>query len=117
MPDDADRPAEPTFGLQELADRSGLPIRTIRWYQSEGLLPKPDKHGRDAVYRADHLERLGLIAELRDRGLTLNAIRDLVVDGRCSFANLDKLKLSRFAAVGDDWLEARGWPSCRTPGT
>jgi sarcosine oxidase subunit beta len=38
-----------------------------------------------------------------------HAIRDLVVDGRCSFANLDKLKLSRFAAVGDDWLEARGW--------
>jgi sarcosine oxidase subunit beta len=38
-----------------------------------------------------------------------HAIRDLVVDGRCSFANLDKLKLSRFAAVGDDWLETRGW--------
>ena len=38
-----------------------------------------------------------------------HAIRDLVVDGHCSFANLDKLKLSRFAAVGDDWLEARGW--------
>ena len=73
---------EPTFGLQELADRSGLPIRTIRWYQSEGLLPKPAKNGRDAVYRGDHLERLELIAELRDRGLTLNAIRDLVASDR-----------------------------------
>ena len=58
MPDDVDTEAErePTFGLQELAERSGLPIRTIRWYQSEGLLPKPSKNGRDAVYRGEHLE-------------------------------------------------------------
>jgi DNA-binding transcriptional MerR regulator len=79
-----DPPAEtePTYGLQELADRSGLPIRTIRWYQSEGLLPKPAKHGREAVYRGEHLDRLGLIAQLRDRGLTLTAIRDLVAHER-----------------------------------
>ena len=38
-----------------------------------------------------------------------HAIRDLVVDGRCSFANLDKLKLSRFDTIDDDWLEVRGW--------
>jgi len=69
---------EETLSLQELAERSALPVRTIRWYQSEGLLPKPGKRGRDAVYRAEHLERLALIAELRDRGLTLVAIRDLV---------------------------------------
>jgi DNA-binding transcriptional MerR regulator len=70
--------AEPTFGLETLAARSGMPVRTIRWYQSEGLLPKPEKRGREAAYRSDHLERLQLIVELRDRGLTLNAIRDLV---------------------------------------
>src|SRR6478672_7318768 len=66
------------FGLAELVERSGIPVRTIRWYQSEGLLPKPTKRGRDAVYTDDHLQRLHLIAELRDRGLTLTAIRDLV---------------------------------------
>jgi DNA-binding transcriptional MerR regulator len=46
------------------------------------LLPKPAKNGRDAVYRGEHLERLALIAELRDRGLTLTAIRDLVAHER-----------------------------------
>jgi DNA-binding transcriptional MerR regulator len=75
-------PGEPTLSLQQLSDRSGLPARTIRWYQSEGLLPKPGKQGRDAVYRGEHLERLALIAELRDRGLTLVAIRDLVTRER-----------------------------------
>lgn len=38
-----------------------------------------------------------------------HAVRDLVIDGRCSFADLDKLKLNRFETVADDWLEARGW--------
>lgn len=70
------------FGLQELVARTGVPARTIRWYQSEGLLPKPTKRGRDAVYTDDHRERLELIAELRDRGLTLTAIRDLVARDR-----------------------------------
>ena len=74
--------AQETFRLQELATASGLPVRTIRWYQSEGLLPKPGKAGRDAVYNAEHLERLALIADLRDRGLTLVAIRDLVARPR-----------------------------------
>jgi len=38
-----------------------------------------------------------------------HAVRDLVVDGKCSFADIDKLKLSRFDEIGDDWLERRGW--------
>ena len=38
-----------------------------------------------------------------------HAVRDLVIDGKCSFADIEKLKLSRFDAIGDDWLEARGW--------
>jgi DNA-binding transcriptional MerR regulator len=73
---------EPTYSLPELAEASGLPIRTIRWYQSEGFVPKPAKKGRDAVYSPEHLERLRLIAELRDRGLTLAAIKDLVARER-----------------------------------
>jgi DNA-binding transcriptional MerR regulator len=70
------------YGLSELVERSGVPARTIRFYQSEGLLPRPEKRGRDALYRDEHLERLGLIAQLRDRGLNLNTIRDLVADER-----------------------------------
>ena len=40
---------------------------------------------------------------------TGHAIRDLVMDGRCSFADLDKLRLSRFANLPADWRERRGW--------
>jgi DNA-binding transcriptional MerR regulator len=72
------------YGLETLVERSGVPVRTIRYYQSEGVLPKPGKQGRDAVYTDEHLVRLELIAELRDRGLTLSAIRDLVATDRPS---------------------------------
>ncbi len=38
-----------------------------------------------------------------------HAIRDLVIDGACSFANLDLFKLSRFDGLEADWREKRGW--------
>jgi sarcosine oxidase, subunit beta len=38
-----------------------------------------------------------------------HAIRDLVIDGACSFANLDLFKLSRFNGLEADWREKRGW--------
>ena len=69
---------QPSYSLTELAEASGVSERTIRYYQSEKLIPKPVKQGRERRYHDDHLQRLGLIVELRDRGLTLNTIRDLV---------------------------------------
>jgi DNA-binding transcriptional MerR regulator len=66
------------YGLVELADVSGVSERTIRYYQNERLLPKPSKKGRDAIYNDEHRDRLAVITELRDRGLTLQNIRDLV---------------------------------------
>lgn len=64
--------------LAELAAATDLSERTIRYYQAEKLLPRPLKRGREAVYHSDHIERLRLIVDLRDRGLSLGTIRDLV---------------------------------------
>ena len=79
MSNDVPQPDAPKqYGLAELAEISGVSERTIRYYQNERLLPKPTKKGRDAVYDAEHRDRLAVITELRDRGLTLQNIRDLV---------------------------------------
>ncbi|MEP6624295.1 MAG: MerR family transcriptional regulator [Acidimicrobiia bacterium] len=72
----ADGPSE--IGLEQLAEQSGVSTRTIRYYQSEGVLPRPRKEGRDARYSATHVERLELISELQARGLKLEAIKELV---------------------------------------
>jgi DNA-binding transcriptional MerR regulator len=80
--DSTDRPADRStsgdarYTIDQLAALSGVPSRTIRFYQSKGTLPAPERQGRVAYYGAEHVERLRLIAELQDRGLRLDAIRD-----------------------------------------
>ena len=65
------------YTIDELAAASRVPSRTIRFYQSKGALPGPEIRGRVAYYGAAHTERLKLIASLQDRGLRIDAIRDL----------------------------------------
>ena len=66
------------LSVEELADAAGLSVRTVRYYPSEGLLPTPERVGRTVRYGPAHLDRLSLIGDLRDRGLRLVAIRDLL---------------------------------------
>lgn len=63
--------------IDELAAQTGVPSRTIRFYQAKGALPPPVRRGRLAYYDASHTERLKLVAHMQDRGLSLRAIRDL----------------------------------------
>ena len=69
---------ESSYRLAELAELSGVSERTIRYYQAEHLLPRPIKLGREVMYGVAHRERLVLIAELRERGLTLQTIGELL---------------------------------------
>ncbi len=66
--------------LAELAERAGVPPRTIRFYISRGLLPGPLRRGRNAAYGPAHLEALAEIRRLRDRGLTLAQVRARLAD-------------------------------------
>ena len=40
---------------------------------------------------------------------TGHAMRDLVLEGACSFADISKYSLSRFTGLASDWAETRGW--------
>jgi DNA-binding transcriptional MerR regulator len=82
-PDTAGSDPEPgTWTVDELARRAGLPVRTIREYQTMGLLPPPERWGRIGMYRAAHLIRLDLIGRLQHRGYSLAGIRDLLAAWR-----------------------------------
>lgn len=67
--------------VDEVAAKTGVTVRTVRYYQSQGLLPAPDRVGREARYGDEHLERLRLIARLQEQGLRLTAIAELVRQG------------------------------------
>jgi DNA-binding transcriptional MerR regulator len=66
------------YTVDELAVATGVPSRTIRFYQFKGVLPRPARRGRVALYDDRHIERLRLIGELQDRGLSLRAVRHLL---------------------------------------
>ena len=67
-----------TFKLDELAQLTDLPIRTIRYYIQLGLLARPVGEGRAAHYITGHLERLLEIKKLSTAGVALDRIRDIL---------------------------------------
>jgi sarcosine oxidase, subunit beta len=69
--------------------------------------------GRPVIDRPADFENL-TIATLSGVGFGLSpaagrAIRDLVLAGACTFADLSIFKLSRFAALEADWQSRQGW--------
>ncbi len=66
------------YRVDGLAAGSGVSVDTIRFYQSQGLLPQPVKEGRVAWYTEEHLERIERIRALKDKGFTLRSISRLL---------------------------------------
>ena len=89
-------PPEGMLTIDELSAKTGIPSRTIRFYQSKGALASPKKHGRVAYYDEGHVERLALVGQLQDRGLNLRAIRDLF-----SRAETAEVSVSEWLGFGD----------------
>ena len=66
--------SEGELTIDELAQVTGVTVRTTRYYASRGLLPQPVRRGRVAYYTAEHRARLELVRALQDHGFTLAAI-------------------------------------------
>lgn len=65
------------YNIAELVHETGIPIKTIRYYQNYGLLPRPRRNGRNAVYSSFHIHQLRRIRELQEKGWSLKAISGL----------------------------------------
>ncbi|MDR1046092.1 MAG: helix-turn-helix domain-containing protein [Candidatus Adiutrix sp.] len=66
------------FKLDELAQLTGLPVRTIRYYIQLRLMDRPVGEGRAVYYTTDHLRRLLEIRQLTTAGVALERIRDIL---------------------------------------
>lgn len=79
---------ESTVGIGELAARTGLPVKTIRYYSDIGLLPESGRsRGGHRRYTSDALSRLRLIQRLRALDAPIAAIAT-VMTGEHSLADL-----------------------------
>lgn len=76
--------AEPSYHLEQLLPVAGehlgeeITSRTVRLYATQGLIDRPAKERRIAVYGRRHLLQLMFIRALARRGLSLAAIATLI---------------------------------------
>ena len=60
-----------TYSIGEVARRVGLSTSALRYYESVGLLPTPERSSGRRVYDQDALDRLAMIDVAQRAGFTL----------------------------------------------
>ncbi|MGW6602126.1 helix-turn-helix domain-containing protein [Streptomyces sp. NPDC055036] len=67
------------YAIGDLARRTGLTVKTIRFYSDAGIVPPTDRSPAGyRLYGIDAVTRLDLVRTLRDLGLDLSAIRKVL---------------------------------------
>ncbi len=67
------------YKMRQLASASGLPISTIKFYISKGLLPSPEKEKPNVAYYDEaFLRRLMVIKNMRAEGLSVKSIKSIL---------------------------------------
>lgn len=102
----------PELLISDLAERSGVPASTLRYYEQQGLLPARRTPAGYRVYDQASVERLRFISAAKHLHLSLDSIRDLLgvweaEPCRTVKAQLRPMILSRLAQVDDSIAELR----------
>lgn len=67
------------YAIGDLARQTGTKVETIRWYERDGIMPKPARtEGGQRAYTRAHLDRLAFIRHARELGFPLDAVRALL---------------------------------------
>lgn len=76
------------YTIGELARRTGLPARTIRFWSDSGVIPPAERSAAGyRLYSADAVARLHLVRTLRELGFGLDAVRE-VLDRQSTLAEV-----------------------------
>ena len=97
--------AEPFKLLQigEVAERVELSLRTVRYYEEQGLLePESRSPGGFRLYSEDQVDRLALIKQMKPLGFTVQEMRELL-DARDALRSTgDPAAADKLSAYADD---------------
>ena len=93
--------------IGQVAERTGLSLRTIRWYEEEGLVgPTTRTGGGFRLYSGHDVARLEVIKQMKPLGFSLDEMRqlltlldDLDAGGEDRAALLDRLRMFHEAAT------------------
>ncbi len=67
------------FAIEEASRQSGVGIETIRYYEREGIVPKPERASNNRrMYSAHDVGRLHFLRKCRDLGFSLTDAKVLL---------------------------------------
>jgi DNA-binding transcriptional MerR regulator len=90
--------AKERLTIGDLSRRTGVPVKTLRFYSDEGLLPPVERTRTNyRLYGHEALVRLDLVRTLREAGLGLDAIKK-VLRRETSLADVLRLRLAAVEA-------------------
>ena len=104
--------------IAQVAQRSGLPASTLRYYEDKGLIESIGRRGLRRLFPARVLERLALIDLGRTAGFSLDEIASMFaaesIDRTRLFAKADELDrtITKLAAMRDGLRHAA---RCQAP--
>ena len=105
----------PELTIGEVARSAGIATSSIRYYESIGLLPEPERMHGQRRYRNDVLGKLAFIGVAQSAGFKLEEIRELVhgVDGADGMGDhirlLSSRKLDEVEALLERTRAMKGW--------
>lgn len=92
---------EMTIGI--LAKRSDVTVETVKFYEKEGLLPKPAKPSSGfRTYPEDYVSRISFIKRAQELGFTLREVKELFklkVDNKATCGQVMKKTDAKIAEV------------------
>jgi MerR family transcriptional regulator, redox-sensitive transcriptional activator SoxR len=118
----------PDLTIGEIARRAGVPASTIRYYESIGLLPEPEREHGQRRYDETVLGKLGFIGVAQSAGFSLDEIKGLVegIDRGDNLSDpmraMSTRKLTEVEALLERTMAMKGWLEvakecgCLTPG-
>jgi MerR family redox-sensitive transcriptional activator SoxR len=108
---------EATLSIGEVAERAGVNVSAIRYYERNGLLPEPERESGQRRYTSETIRRLGTIDVAKRAGFSLAEVRTLLAStdaGAPAHEQLRALaerKLPEVEALIERAEAMRGWLS------
>ncbi len=99
--------ADGSLHIGEVAERVGLSLRTVRYYEEQGLIaPEGRTEGGFRLFTDEHVDRLLLIKHMKPLGFSVQEMRELL-DARDALKTLRRSDdayadaLARFSAFAE----------------
>jgi MerR family transcriptional regulator, redox-sensitive transcriptional activator SoxR len=117
----------PELTIGEVARRAGIATSSIRYYESIGLLPLPDRLSGQRRYRPDILGALAFIGVAQSAGFKLEEIKELMSGAEGANGMGDQMRALSGRKLGEveellqraqsmkGWLEVANTCDCESP--